>query len=190
MRKNGLRLAKSIRGLAVLLLALGVVSVITAALFTPSASAAQPTDWIPYTSPTGHFKVSFPTPPSEISITTYTSQPNPNEVYLVEVATYPNTISLSDSKAFLNSVADGFVKGASLLPGAKGALLSSSYGTFKGYPAIDFRAKYTVNSAVVIYSRAKSFLVGHTLYVITTSNRADAFPNFDRFVNSFQLIGQ
>ncbi len=190
MRKNGLRLAKSIPGLAILLLALGAFSVITAALVTPSASAAQATDWTAYTSPAGHFKASFPTPPSEISITTYTSQPNTDEVYVVSVATFPNSVDLSNSKTILDNVVTGYLKGASLVPGAQGSLISSSHSTFRGYPAVDYKVNYTVNNATVLYSRVKSFLVGHTLYTIANSERTDAFPNFDRFVDSFQVIGQ
>lgn len=150
----------------------------------------QSSDWKEFNSASGNFKMSFPTLPKEqnqtvtvkgtnLNITTFLSQPSENEVFMVGLTTYPNQYDVSDSKAILDNVVNGAVQNI------KGQLVSSKPSTFNSYPAVDY-----VIRGSNLYAINKSFLVGHTLYIIENFESTNSFPSFDRFVNSFQLIGK
>lgn len=159
----------------------------------PINNRIESSDWKEYYATTGNFKILFPTYPEQdvqsidattnipaYTITTYSSIPNNREeVYLASVAIYPNSVDTSIPETVLNNVVNGAVVGT------EGELVSSNFSAFNNYTAVDYIVK-----AGKGFLKYKSFLIGQTEYTLAVGSAQNDFPEFNKFVNSFQLLGK
>ena len=155
--------------------------------------------WKEFDSTIGHFKASFPVYPSHTTtpvnlpglnqtmyLETYGGAQSDGTTYAVNFVAYPQQIDTSIPQNNL----DGSVNGSVQTTG--GTLMSSNLSHFLNYPSIDYliRVSDMSDPSGYAYMKGRNLLVGHDLYqiLIEYEGKDAANVQFDKFVNSFQLL--
>ncbi len=151
--------------------------------------------WKEFNSTLGGFKASFPSYPTHettpldilelgqpINMEMYSSEHSDDIIYAVTFIAYPPSIELGSNSA---DNLEGSVNGSIQATG--GTLISSSFSTFAGHSAIDYLVYISDKG---MYTKGKNILVGKTLYQIVAiyESKNSTKIEFDKFVNSFQLL--
>jgi len=148
--------------------------------------------WKDFNSTAGHFKLQFPSYPSESTKTVPATSTTPELVYTMYGAkdadgnyyvatdiTYPDSVDVSNPQSNLEGAVNGSVAAV------KGTLTSSNFTTYAGYPAVDYTMQ--ANGGYVKY---RGIMVNHTIYGLGITSTTNSFPNFDKFVNSLSFTTQ
>lgn len=148
--------------------------------------------WKPYAADNGSFTMLFPRVPDQGSATQpievtgeivrydiYSSIGSDGTKYMLNIATYPESVDLSHPKELLEGL---------LIQVAKGSMghdiVSQEQVLFEGYPALDF---VLVNPKH--HTRGRSVLAGRSLYLITVVNGNEQLvnTNFPLFADSLTI---
>lgn len=160
---------------------------------TPSTETTYNDGWQPFTSTEHAFRINFPADyeseriPEEVLDNGYTysgiqylSAPNDDELYMVQVVDYDIFPSDYDNKIGLEGAINGMTDSETNLTG-------SSFTTFRGYDAINF----TFTTSENYYAKGLAFIKDDItyikLYLIAVFNNTANFPDFNKFINSFEL---
>lgn len=161
------------------------------------AEATAPKDfefqkWHEYSPPSGKFKVLLPTLPQQAQeklqdpntketrqYEMYVSEKEDGTIFMISVITMLETGQ--------NKIDDGVLKKVVndlMTTNPKNKVKKMEKGSYKEYPAMEFSIE---NDQVNI--DGKAFLAGTTLYLLTSAAQLQNYqrPEFDFFVNSFQL---
>lgn len=110
----------------------------------------------------------------------YSSSPNDNEVYMVQVADYDILPTDFDNKLGLEGTVNGMTD-------SNTTLTSSSFTAFRGYEAINF----TLSTKDGSYAKGLAFIKDDVkyikLYLMAVFHNTPDFPDFENFINSFNL---
>lgn len=165
---------------------------------TEKSNTTQPAQitWEKFYATEGNFKIEFPTHPkretttknkisnSKITFdqTSYMSIDSDQSSYIVVYYVYSDKIK-REPKDMLNDAMN-----ASIYPaGLNAELLYSKFVTFHQYPALDYVVKDKDN----IYVRSRLILTDNkTMYGIFASFANTDSSKYDKFLNSFELVGK
>jgi hypothetical protein len=151
-------------------------------------------EWKKFTAPQGQFEVLLPSLPQHasevvpllsgqgaIKYDMYIAQKKDGSTFMISVIQYPPSFDVSNANSLLESVMKE-MQGAN----KSNTIQNKEVTVFNTYPALDFWMK---NDEFA--TRSKTFLCGHTLFVLTFVDRnfVDLEQDFSTFINSFQLKG-
>jgi hypothetical protein len=154
---------------------------------------AQNDSWVVYNSTSPQFSVEFPsqalhttttetTPDGPAQVDTYKSVDNSGTfLYEVNVSQFPPSVDLSDPNVMLEKTVNLSASSTN------GKVITSSYTTHDGYPAINYLIQGTDASLTSI--EGLNVLVDQQLYQLITSydKTNTTTPEFAKFINSFAV---
>lgn len=164
-----------------------------------STNSASNANWQQYTPlAEGNFQILFPSTPQKqtskpnisnpqqpiyVNVTELDSALDSNTVFQVTVVPLPQVQGMPSGIALLKALTPMVV---SSIPSP--TVISSNETTFKTYVAYVYILKDSNNA----FHKYTFFQVpsNNNIYVLSESSTSDAFQYYDKFVNSFQVLGQ
>lgn len=150
-------------------------------------------NWRVFEAPEGNFKASFPTLPQHVTdkvadpitkeprkFDMFASADENGTAYMISVTSFPDSVGEENIEPVLRSVVNDMLQ-----RNKDNKLKMANLGTFRKHRSLDFSLD---NGQITI--AGKAFLIGNTMYVLSTIDKTDSFKaqEFDFFVNSFERL--